>query len=116
MAITGLGVDIEDISRFRETPFELNVSFYQKVFTGDEIKYCLSKVDPYQHFAVRFCAKEAFIKASSATVSNIKTIPNYKSIQTIFVNGKPFIEWNQQHHFVSFSHDNSKAVAVVIVE
>ena len=59
MIIKGIVVDIESISRFRMMPFVKHKNFYKRIFTEREIMYCLSKMNPYQHFAVRFCAKEA---------------------------------------------------------
>lgn len=107
----GVGVDIEDISRFKKKPFEENNDFYEKIFTEKEIKYCTKKLKPYQHFVVRFCAKEAFIKAID------QKIKNYKSIEIkMKENNQPFIEWAGVNVFLSISHDKDKAVAFVVVE
>lgn len=111
VVIKGIGVDIEDISRFRDLPFKDNKSFYNKIFTVEEVEYCLSKVDPYQHFAVRFCAKEAFVKAQPTPYKI-----DYKSISILLENSKPFIIHNEKKYFLSLSHDQDKAVAVVIVQ
>jgi len=105
-----IGVDIEDISRFKELDFNQNKKFYEKIFNVNEIKYCLSKKDPYQHFAARFCAKEAFIKAIS------KPIKDYKDIEIRIKNNKPFIIWNDTKHLLSLSHEKDKAIAFVMVE
>lgn len=37
--------------------------FLRRVFTKAEIAYCMGKKSPWQHFAVRFAAKEAVFKA-----------------------------------------------------
>lgn len=113
MVIKGIGIDIADISRFRNTSFETNRQFYQKIFNEDEIKYCLGKADPYQHFAVRFCAKEAFVKAKSNAV-NQKI--DYKSISVVLKHSKPFIIYNRKEYLLSLSHDQDKAIAVVVIE
>lgn len=105
-----IGVDIEDISRFRELDFNQNKKFYEKIFNKNEIKYCLSKRDSYPHFAVRFCAKEAFIKAMS------ESIKDYKDIEIRTKNKKPFIIWNDTKHLLSLSHEKDKAIAIVVVE
>jgi holo-[acyl-carrier protein] synthase len=34
-----------------------------QLFTTEEQAYCMAQSDPSQHFAARFCAKEAVIKA-----------------------------------------------------
>lgn len=112
MAVQGIGIDIEDISRFRAIPYERNEKFYGKIFNEDEIKYCLLKVEPYQHFAVRFCAKEAFIKAISPN-PGLKMI-NYKDIHIKLEKSKPVIIYRQKKYLLSLAHDKDKAIAVVI--
>jgi len=37
----GVGVDIINVSRFRNMPFEKKSSFYKKIFHANEINYCL---------------------------------------------------------------------------
>jgi holo-[acyl-carrier protein] synthase len=106
----GIGVDIEDISRFKKLEFNKNKLFYKKIFNENEIKYCMSKKEPYHHFAVRFCAKEAFIKAIN------KPVKDYKEIKIKTKNKKPYILWKGKTHLLSLSHDKDKAIAFVIVE
>lgn len=69
-----IGVDIEEVGRFRKLPYKNNISFYKKTFTANEIKYCNSRADPAQHFAARFAAKEAVAKALGKSVYNAKEI------------------------------------------
>ncbi|MBS3165649.1 holo-ACP synthase [Candidatus Woesearchaeota archaeon] len=114
MAIKGIGVDIEDISRFRNTPFEQNKAFYQRLFTKKELDYCFSKSNPYQHLAARFCAKEAFIKASNIDFKG--KVPNYQIIQVVMENSKPCIKYKNKKHLLSLSHDKDKAIGFVIVQ
>ena len=57
----GIGVDIEDIERFRE--FDLDNAELKKIFTENELRYCFSRAVPAQHLAVRYSGKEAIIKA-----------------------------------------------------
>lgn len=58
----GLGVDLVDIERMR-TIMQRTKSFEAKYFSDEERAYCSSKADPIPHFAVRFAAKEAVVKA-----------------------------------------------------
>lgn len=60
--IIGIGVDIVDISSFTES-FNKSKRFRQRVFTENEIAYCESRPNKYQHYAARFAAKEAVMKA-----------------------------------------------------
>lgn len=109
MKITGIGVDIESISRFRKKSIRNNIAFYNKIFTAREIDYCLGKRDPYPHFTARFCAKEAFIKAIS------QKIMDYRSIEIKQNNNKPAIKWKGRPVFLSLAHDRSKAIAFVTI-
>jgi holo-[acyl-carrier protein] synthase len=59
-----IGIDCEDIARFKDrNSWE---AFMRKVFTENEINYCLKKRNPAQHFAARFAGKEAIVKAFSS--------------------------------------------------
>ena len=58
-----IGTDIEDISRIKSSLNNYGERFKSKVFTKKEKKYCESKSYPSMHYAGRFCAKEAVLKA-----------------------------------------------------
>lgn len=105
MASHRIGVDIENISRFKQLPFSSNQEFYKKIFTPKEIEYCLSKAEPYQHFAARFCAKEAFIKANNETITDIA------SIEITSNKGKPELYYKGKIFPISLSHDKDQAIA-----
>ncbi|CCB88717.1 holo-ACP synthase [Simkania negevensis] len=59
----GLGSDIIEIERIRQTINRHGSHFFKKVFTEQEIDYCLKHQDPALSFAGRFSAKEAIAKA-----------------------------------------------------
>lgn len=61
----GLGIDIIEIHRIKESIEKYGADFLTKIYTPAEIKYCSSKQNKYQHFAARFAAKEAVYKAFS---------------------------------------------------
>ncbi len=63
MAVRGIGVDIVRIGRMRDVIARWDERFLRRVFTPGEIAYCQSRRDPVQHFAARFAAKEAGLKA-----------------------------------------------------
>ncbi|MGO9111395.1 MAG: holo-ACP synthase [Thermoguttaceae bacterium] len=61
--ILGIGVDITEclrIARMIERHGEL---FINRVYTADEVRYCQSRRQSTQHFAARWAAKEAVLKA-----------------------------------------------------
>jgi holo-[acyl-carrier protein] synthase len=61
--VIGLGIDIVDIPRFRETLEKRGKRFIDRIFLPSEQKYCGAKPNPWIHYAGRFAAKEAFAKA-----------------------------------------------------
>lgn len=110
-----IGVDIEDIERFENK----SQKFLDRVYTKPEQEYCLSKAKPSSHLAVRFCAKEALIKALSPL-----GLPHPQLNQIEIYHGKnnsPKIKLTGQEYDnltinVSLSHDRTKAIAFVTVE
>jgi holo-[acyl-carrier protein] synthase len=62
-AIIGLGLDITEIERIAATLARFGERFERRVFTDTEIAYCRRRRQPAMHFAGRFAAKEAAMKA-----------------------------------------------------
>lgn len=63
MNIIGIGLDASDIPRIAAAIARYGDRFTQRVFTDIENAYCASKHDPAPHYAGRFSAKEAAMKA-----------------------------------------------------
>ncbi|MFQ5443253.1 MAG: holo-ACP synthase [Nitrospinales bacterium] len=61
--IYGTGVDIVEIDRIKQVMDKHAGRFEEKIFSANEISYSRSKADPARHFAGRFAAKEAVLKA-----------------------------------------------------
>ena len=61
--IIGLGLDATDIDRIADTIERYGERFLQRIFTDGEIAYCTRRRVPAIHFAGRFAAKEAAMKA-----------------------------------------------------
>ena len=61
--IIGLGVDATDIPRVTDVIDRYGDRFLKRVFTEGEIAYCGARRVPAIHFAGRFAAKEAAMKA-----------------------------------------------------
>ncbi|HBT81305.1 hypothetical protein A2757_01365 [Candidatus Giovannonibacteria bacterium RIFCSPHIGHO2_01_FULL_48_47] len=111
MVIVGIGADIESIARFRNLPYKENKPFYRKIFTKKELEYCTAKADPYPHFAARFCAKEAGLKALGRAT-------DLKNIEIIYKSGTPRLRINGCQDlkiFASLSHAKDWALAFVIL-
>ncbi|NGX31604.1 MAG: Holo-[acyl-carrier-protein] synthase [Chlamydiae bacterium] len=63
MTLVGIGTDLVEISRFQKALDRQGFAFIETILTQDEIAYCQKFNDPLPHFAVRFAAKEAIVKA-----------------------------------------------------
>ena len=108
----GIGIDIVDIERFSEKPFEKNKTFYEKIFNESEIQYCLNIKNSSQSFAAKFAIKESVIKSINKQI-------DFLEIMTSYLDSKPvvFLQNDSTYNFlVSVSHDKSTAIAVVISE
>src|SRR6267154_4742065 len=62
-AILGIGNDIIEIERIRKSIDTYGLRLISRLFTTKEQDYCLKYKDPVPHFAGRFSAKEAVVKA-----------------------------------------------------
>ena len=63
MKIFGIGTDIINIKRMKNTLKKNNSSFKTRIFSKEEISYCENKKNSHSFFAKRFAAKEALAKA-----------------------------------------------------
>lgn len=58
-----IGIDIVAVGRIAALMHDGGTTFLERWFTPHEIDYCLGKAVPSRHFAARFAAKEAVVKA-----------------------------------------------------
>jgi holo-[acyl-carrier protein] synthase len=122
--IFGVGTDIIEVQRVEEKLIR-TVSLKEKLFTPTEIAYCDSKHRPALHYAARFAAKEAFLKAMGTgwsgghKFSEIEVVNNTLGKPELFVHGK-VNEFCRAHGItgmqVSLSHIKDLAKAVVVLE
>ena len=108
----GIGIDIIEVNRFQEKPFEINKNFYKKIFHDSEIDYCLNQKNSHQSFATKFAIKESVIKSINKPVSFLDILTDHE-------NSKPIVKLIQDSPYdflVSISHEKFYAIAVVISE
>jgi holo-[acyl-carrier protein] synthase len=121
--IHGVGVDIVDIDRIRNSVGHFGEDFLERVFTPSEVEYCMKRKDPHPSLAARFAAKEAMIKA----LTTDDTIPLKDIEVAIAEGGKPSIlpglklkeimdSLDIKHSHLSLSHEKRYAVAYVVLE
>ena len=63
MAILGIGTEIVECVRIAKMIETHGEQFLERVYTADEIEYCVRSPISSRHFATRWAAKEATIKA-----------------------------------------------------
>ena len=119
-----VGTDIVEVDRIRKLIDKYDFKFLTKIFTPEEIEYCNSHRDPSIHFAGRFSAKEATLKALSGKYENM-----YFKFNKINIindkNGRPYIDdrylpVKMQYHKlqnmdISISHTSTHAISVAIL-
>ncbi len=125
VAVLGIGVDMIEIERIAEALGRgSGPRFEKRVFTAGEIEYCRSMSNPYPHFAARFAAKEAVMKAFgtgwSAEVSwgGIEVVRDSRGKPHIRLHGKTAglaKKLGARVAHVSLSHDKGRAVAMVLL-
>lgn len=120
--IVGIGTDIVEIKSI-EKFIKQSERFKERVFTANEIRYCEQRKLKFQHYAARFAAKEAVMKALGTGWD--KGI-QWKHIEvTNESNGKPIIRLTKKAKEVmtslmidkmhlTLSHCESWATAFVI--
>ena len=114
--------DIIEISRIKKSIEETDNKFIERVFTDKEIEYCESKkTQKYQHYAVRFAAKEAVFKSISDKLKNKYEI-EWKDIEILNdLSGRPYVNIlnskisNLKNIDISLSHCKEYAIASVVV-
>ena len=85
----GLGVDIVEIERM-DAILARTPSFAERVFSPDECAYCRSKANPATHFALRFAAKEAVVKALGTGFSDGIGVRDIEVVRA--KSGKPMVK------------------------
>lgn len=124
--ISGIGIDLVEITRIKSVLRK--ESLVRRLFGPTEIKYCSRKERSAESFAVRFAAKEAFLKAigvgwgtrQSPKWSEIEVLNHPRSSRPAFkLSGKARLLLRQlgisQIH-LSLAHTKHYAMALVILE
>ncbi|GLI35118.1 holo-ACP synthase [Desulforhabdus amnigena] len=63
MAIYGIGIDLVRTDRIQKMLDRWDARFLRRIFTAEESEVCFGRKIPARCFAMRFAAKEAFVKA-----------------------------------------------------
>ena len=115
--MTLIGTDIEQISRIQRVLLR-TPGFVKRVFTKAERAYCDQRGSPAQHYAARFCAKEAVAKALEIPVRwvEIEVVNNVAGAPKVRVHGATAKTLGRRAVRLSLAHAGDYAVATVLIE
>lgn len=123
MGVLGLGVDIVEIDRMARA-LSRHPRMRERVFSADERAYCDKRSKPEIHYALRFAAKEAVLKALGTGFRGMR----FQDVEVVReANGRPVPVLHGQaaeraaelgiiemHLSLSFTHTTAVASAVAI--
>lgn len=122
--VFGIGTDIIEVERV-EQMLARGKEYLDTIFTQAEVEYCESKVRKAQHFAARFAAKEAVLKALGTgwrdgfAFADIEIRNDELGQPQVIPHGK-VKEFLDHHRIVrtaiSMTHSGGLAIAVAILE
>ena len=123
--ITGIGIDVVQNDRIRQSIERFGERFLNRIFTAAEIEYCKQSGTSEIHYAARFAAKEAAFKALATGWAEGVT---WKDVEVVrLASGKPELHLHGEalsratsagakRFHVSLTHDQLVSCAVVIFE
>jgi holo-[acyl-carrier protein] synthase len=123
--ILGTGIDLCEVSRMQAKVQASADDFIARVFLPGEIAYCGSKRNPAEHYAARFAAKEAVVKALADTGGQGSFWLDIEISHE--QNGRPVVRLHGRARelagalgvrrvFVSLTHIREMAAATVVLE
>ena len=122
--IVGTGIDIIEIHRIEKAMEKSLDRFQIRTFTDREVVYCEKKKFKFQHYAARFAAKEAAMKAlgtgwtKGVRFTEIEVFNNDLGKPELKFTGKAkeiFQKLGATQSMLSLSHTHQIAAAMVIL-
>lgn len=125
MMVLGIGTDLAEVERIRNSIARYGDRFLQRVYTEAERAYALSKANSAERFAARFAAKEAGMKAigtgwrRGVTWKDFEVVNERSGRPTLRLTGvaqRIAGELGAKRVSISLTHTAEMAFAVVILE
>jgi holo-[acyl-carrier protein] synthase len=121
--IIGLGIDATDIPRIAAALERYGERFMNRIFTDGEIAYCRRRREPAIHFAGRFAAKEAAMKALGTGHSqnvlwrDVEVVRRGGPPQLHFHGGaaRRFAAMGAESSLLTITHSETLALAQVLI-
>lgn len=122
--VIGIGIDIVEVRRISRA-LQGGDEMANRVFTENELVYCRARKNQFQHFAGRFAAKEAALKAlGTGWQEGIR----WKDVEVMADKlGKPLLKFHRrakeffdasgaQEAHLTITHAKEYAVAAVVLD
>ena len=122
MNIFGIGIDIVEIQRIKETYSRYGERFARKILSNSELRNFYKNKNKISFLAKRFAAKEAVGKALGVGIKNGSILKNIEIKNDL--NGKPFVNINnikklnmteKKEIHISLSDEKKYAVANALI-
>lgn len=122
--VVGIGLDIVEVERIAKA-LRGSKSITERVFTPEEIRYCSQRKNKYQHFAGRFAAKEAALKAlgtgwqAGIRWRDVETTAGPMGQPQLTLYGRAaaiFKESKARRSLLTITHATDYAVACVVID
>lgn len=122
--LIGLGADLVDVARIAGVRERQGERFLHRVYTDEELAYCMSMKYPDKHLAARFAAKEA---VSKAFTTGIGAELGWKSVSVYHgERHEPLVRLDEKgegllaqvggtHVLLTLSHTDTAAMAVAAI-
>ncbi|MDI6783149.1 MAG: holo-ACP synthase [bacterium] len=123
--VIGVGIDIISTERIKNALNRYGDRFIKRIYCPGEIEYCGSRKEPHLHYAARFAAKEALVKALGTGFrfgikhTEIETKLNELGKPELTLHNTTFAISRQKgitRLSISLSHNDEQATAIVIAE
>lgn len=124
--IAGIGIDLVQIARVERMLDGKGDRMLSRLFTDDEVAYARARARPAMHLAARLAAKEAAFKALAGSEEarligwrEVEVVPREAQAPALVFRGRADArvrEMGIQHVWLSLTHTDTAAAAVVVLE
>lgn len=123
--LIGTGLDLVSVPRIQRFYERFRARGLSRLFTPDELDYCLTLADPTPSLAARFAAKEAFFKAAG---TGMGPAGGWRDVEVLRLgSGRPLLclhgkaaafaqSISVRKIHLSLSHTSELAAATVLLE
>jgi holo-[acyl-carrier protein] synthase len=121
--ILGIGLDLCEVERIRRLLEKDRGRFVRRVYRESEIAYCDARRKPEIHYAARFAAKEAFLKALGrgwrlgwTQVEVVRTASGKPDLLLTGKAAEAATRRGVRHVHLTLTHTLETAAAVIVLE